>query len=147
MILKQRHDEIPQLIQVIEQFSQYERATIDRLIEARKTYAAARNIHDKIHASQETSRALNGIFALGEGYPELKSNAQFVQLQERISGLEGNIADRRENYNETVTNFNTRILQIPDTFFANFLGYHAFTLFTVEKEDLEKPDLKIILPS
>lgn len=147
VILKQRHDEIPQLVQIIEQFTQYERGTIDRLLNARKAYGAAHTINEKIDASKETSRALNGILAIGEGYPELKSNASFVQLQERISGLESTIADRRESYNDTVTNFNTRIAQIPDTFFASFLGYKEASLFTVDKRDTEMPRLKLNLPS
>ncbi len=147
VILKQRHDEIPQLVQIIEQFTQYERGTIDRLVNARKAYGTAHSIGEKIEASKETSSALRGILAIGEGYPELKSNANFVQLQTRISGLESNIADRRENYNDSVTNFNTRILQIPDTFFASLLGYQALSLFTIDKKDTEMPNLKINLPS
>lgn len=146
VILKQRHDEIPQLIKIIEQFTQYERATIDRVVQARQAYLNARSIPEKIGASKETSQALNGILAIGEAYPELKSNAQFVQLQTRISALEGTLADRRENYNESATNFNTKIMQIPSNFMANMLGYTECPMYTVEREEKTMPSLSLDLP-
>jgi LemA protein len=147
VILKQRHDELPNLISVCEQFAQYERATIDRLVEARKHYGAATTLNQKVAAAAEVSGALRGILAIGEAYPELKSSDQFVHLQTRISGLESQIADRRELFNETVTNYNTRIRQIPDVFFAGMLGYQNLELFKVAEEERRAPSVKMKLPA
>lgn len=147
VILKQRFDEIPQLIQLLEQFVQYERGTIDRLVNARKDYGSAQGVDQKIHASQEMSLALKGVFAIGENYPELKSNQNFMQLQNRISDLEGSLSDRREHYNESVTNYNTRIEQFPDSIVAGFLSYKLKTLYQVSSEEKTRPSLKLNLPS
>jgi LemA protein len=143
VILKQRFDEIPQLIEIAEQFVKYEKGVLERLIEARKNYGAAKSVDDKIDAAKKMSGAIQGIFALGEAYPELKSNTQFLQLQTRVSALENQLSDRRELYNETVTNLNTRIAQIPDTFFAGMLGYHPVKLFNVDPAEKARPSLKI----
>ncbi|MBS1971005.1 MAG: LemA family protein [Bdellovibrionales bacterium] len=143
VILKQRFDEIPQLIEVIEQYASYEQNTLKKVIEARNHYSAANSIDSKIAASNEMSMALKGIVALGEAYPDLKANQSFVQLQSRVSELEGLIADRREFFNETVTNFNTRIAQIPDMFFANMLGYTEKPMYHPPASETTRPSLKM----
>lgn len=146
VILKQRFEEIPQLIQVIEQFTSYEGSVIKHLVEARANYGSARSVSDKIKASQEMTLALSGVMAIGEQYPELKSSESFRQLQERISSLENAIADRRETYNDAVANFNTRIEQFPDVFAARFLNYQRQELFKAAAGEREKPNLKINIP-
>ncbi len=143
VILKQRHDEIPQLIQVIQQFTQYEKSIIDKVVTARINYQNAQSNEDKIKASNEVTHAIRGVFAVGEAYPELKSNSQFIQLQTRLSSLEELLADRREFFNDMVTNYNTRIEQIPDVFFARMLGYQNLALFKVEDADKKMPSLQI----
>lgn len=146
VILKQRYDEIPQLVQVIEQFSQYEAGVIGQLTTARAHYGQARSTDEKMAASQEISMAFKGILAIGEAYPELKSNQNFLQLQTRISQLENTLADRREGYNETVANFNTRIDQFPDVFAARLLSYQRQTMFQVSEAERATPSLKMNLP-
>jgi LemA protein len=143
ILLKQRFDEIPQIIQVVEQYASYEQKTLQRVIEARNTYSQATNVDTKIQASNEMSMALKGLVALGEAYPDLKANQSFLQLQNRASELEGQIADRREVFNETVTNFNTRIEQIPDVFVARVLGYTEKPLYRPPAEEMTRPSLKL----
>lgn len=147
ILLKQRFDEIPQLIQVVEQYASYEQKTLQRMIEARQTYSQAESLDSKIQASNEMSVALKGLVALGEAYPDLKANQSFLQLQNRASELESQIADRREFFNETVTNFNTRIEQIPDLFVARFLGYSEKTLYRPPEQELSRPSLKLSVGS
>ena len=146
VILKQRYDEIPQLIQVIEQFVGHEAGVIKALVDARSHYGSARNIKEKIKASGEISNALGGLVAIGEAYPELKSSQNFLQMQERISQLENTIADRRESYNEAVANFNTRIDQFPDVLAARILNYQRQDLFQVTATEKSAPNLKMNLP-
>lgn len=145
VILKQRFDEIPQLLQVIEQYAQYEKATISRVAEARQHYGAARTTNQKVSATQELSLALQGVIAIGEAYPELKTNQNFIQLQSRVSQLEADIADRREVFNESVTNYNTRIEQFPDLFFAGGLGYRRLDLLRANALEKRAPNLKMNL--
>ncbi|MCC7442444.1 MAG: LemA family protein [Bdellovibrionales bacterium] len=145
VILKQRFDEIPQLVQVLQQFVGYEQSVIRSLVEARKHYGAATGIAEKVQASGELSLALRGVLAIGEGYPDLRSSAQFAQLQGRISALEDSLSDRREMYNETVTNLNTRIEQLPDAILARILGYQKLPNFTVAESEKSRPSLDLKL--
>jgi len=147
VILKQRHDEIPNLVSVCEQFAGYERSTLDRLMQARERYGSASALSDKVKAATEVTTALRGMFALAEAYPELKSSENFHRLQARISKLEDTIADRRELFNETVTNFNTRIEQLPDVFFARALNYTSLELYKVQEAEKAAPSLKMKLPA
>jgi LemA protein len=146
VILKQRFDEIPQIIQVIEQYVGHESGILKTLAQARANYGQAQNVSDKIQASQEMSIAFRGILSIGEAYPELKSNQNFSQLQARVSQLESTIADRREIYNEATTNFNTRIEQIPDVFAARILNYQPMKLYEVAESDKQVPSLKMNMP-
>jgi LemA protein len=146
VILKQRYDEIPQLIQVVEQYVGYESQVLQGLAKARQHYGSAQSVGEKIQASQEMSVALKGVLAIGEAYPELKSNQNFIQLQTRVSQLENTIADRRESYNEAVANLNTRIDQFPDVFFARLLNYQRQVLFQAADAERSAPSLKMNLP-
>lgn len=143
VILKQRFDEIPQLIEVVEQYVEYEKETIATLVEARTRYVSAGSLGEKIDASNAVGKAFSGVVAIGEGYPDLKASAQFVQLQSRVSALEGLLSDRRELVNDTVTNLNTRIQQVPDLFFASMLRYERLPLFLVEAAEKGRSSLKI----
>ncbi|MFN8847737.1 MAG: LemA family protein [Bdellovibrionales bacterium] len=146
VILKQRFDEIPQLVQVIEQYANYEAGIIKKLAEARAHYGSAQSVAEKIKSSTEMSLALSGVMAISEAYPELKANQNFINLQTRVSSLETTLSDRRETYNEVVTNFNTRIEQFPDVIVARILGYQEQTLFQVTEAEKQKPNLKMDLP-
>jgi LemA protein len=147
VILKERFDLIPKLISICEQFTQYERSTIDKILTARKSYGNAGTINDKIKASAEMSQVLKGVFAIGEAYPELKSSEQFLDIQKALVSMESEIADRRELYNESVTNFNTRCVQFPDMMFAGMLNYHPLSLFHVNPQETVSPELKFKLPA
>lgn len=137
VLLKQRHDEIPKLVATCEGYMQHERAVFDKLSEARGALLKAKGVTERADAENLITRALGGLFAVAEAYPDLKANQSFLQLQSRISELENQIADRREYYNDTVTTFNTRIQQIPDQFVAGWLRYVAAELFKVDERDRE----------
>ena len=147
VLLKQRHDELPKLVKTCEGYMQHERAVFDRLSEARGALVKARTIEQRADAESELSRALTGFFAVAESYPDLKANLSFLQLQSRISEIENQIADRREYYNDTVTTFNTRIQQMPDTFVARWLALSPAQLFRVEDADREDIEIKFAMAS
>ncbi len=146
VILKQRYDELPKLISVCESFAQFEKGVIDRITKARENYGKARSVGQKSKASAEVSGALMGLFAVAENYPELKTNENFMQLQNRISHLEESLADRREFYNDSTNNYNIRIKQIPDVFVAGMLRYQDEELFEVSEQERQDVKIDIKLP-
>lgn len=146
VILKQRHDELPKLISVCESYAEFEHGVLDRLMKAREKYFKASGVAKKSEASNEITAALQGIFALAENYPDLKTNKNFMQLQNRISHLEETLADRREFYNDSVNNYNIRIKQIPDVFVAGMLKYQDEVMFTVSQKERQDVKIDIKLP-
>jgi LemA protein len=140
VLLKQRHDELPKLVKTCEAYMQHERAIFDKLSDARGAVMQAKTVGERGAAENMLTRALGQFFAVAEAYPDLKANQSFLSLQNRITEVENHIADRREFYNDTVTVFNTRILQIPDVFVANWLNLSAEELFKIDpahREDIE----------
>jgi LemA protein len=117
VLLKQRHDELPKLVEVCRQYKQFEQDTLaarDRGARARRPGARDARRARARPAEQLLRSGLGQIFAVAEAYPELKANEHFMQLQTRITALENAIADRREWYNEAVNIHNVRIEQFPD---------------------------------
>lgn len=144
VILKQRYDEIPQLISICRQYVEFEQGMVDKLMSAREKMIHGKSVTEKAQGSSETSQALSGLLAVGEAYPELKSNNNFMQIQTRLSTLEETLADRREFYNDSVNLLNTRIQQFPDVLFANFMGMTRRDLFKVEEAEKKLPNLEIL---
>ena len=143
VLLMQRSDEIPKLIKVLKSFAQHEKKMFDNVMVARKSYLGANSITEKADADNQISDALKSVFALSEAYPELRSNENFLNLQDRISGLENEISDRRELYNESVNNYNIRIQSLPDVVIANAMGLDQEEMFQVH--NLKKKDIDIDL--
>jgi len=137
VLLKQRHDELPKLVKTCETYMQHERAVFDKLSEARAALQGARSVGERAQAEGMIGRALGSIMAVAENYPDLKADQGFRALQQRISELENQIADRREFYNDVVTLFNTRIEQIPDSWVAQGMQLERAELFKVSEADRE----------
>jgi LemA protein len=131
VLLKQRHDELPRLADVCKGYMQYERETLQQLTEARAKYAAAVTVNQKAQLTNALSASVQRLFATAENYPDLKANATFLELQERITALENQIADRREFYNDAINLFNTRIRQMPDALIAGPAGFQPRQMFQV----------------
>ena len=147
VLLKQRHDELPKLIEVCKQYMGYEKDTMERIIKARSAVAAAREKTDigALGAAETQLRmGLGNLFALAESYPDLKADQSFQHLQSRITGLEDSIADRREFYNETVNNNNVRIEQFPDVIIARFFNFKEADLLEFSEEEKADVDVKAL---
>ncbi len=142
VILKQRHDELPKLIETCKGYMQYEQKTLQAVVEARSAYTRATTPGEKAQADNMISGALRTLFAVAENYPDLKANSNFMQLQGRITELENKIAGQRNLYNEDVNTFNIRIAQIPDTFVARFMNLQPHALFQVAAADREDVQVK-----
>jgi LemA protein len=143
VLLKQRHDELPKLVETCKGYMQYEQTTLQKVIEARNAYTQAGSVTQKAQADNMITSALKSLFALSESYPDLKANNNFMQLQKRISELEERIADRREFFNDDVNTYNIRIQQLPDVFIARMLALQRRDLFKVTDEDRRDVDVKM----
>lgn len=138
VLLKQRHDELPKLIEICKQYSQFEKTTLENVMLARSAVfdaSKSRNIEALGNAETQLRSGLGQIFAVAEAYPELKANENFKHLLSRISTLENTIADRREFYNESVNLNNVRIEHFPDTLIARLLGFGPFALLKFSSKD------------
>ncbi|HLX44536.1 MAG TPA: LemA family protein [Bryobacteraceae bacterium] len=135
VLLKQRHDELPNLIEVCKGYMKFEQDTFQRITEARSAYARATTVDQKAEASASLTSAVGRLIATAENYPELKANNNFMQLQSRITELESQIADRREFYNDSVNTFNIRIQEMPDAILARNMGLAPRSMFHVAEED------------
>jgi LemA protein len=114
---------------------------LTKITQARSQYSQAVTFDQKAQADQSMTSALRGFFAVAENYPDLKANNNFMMLEQRITQLENQIADRREFYNDSVNTFNIRIQQVPDTFVAAFMRLTPRTLLKVE--EAEKTDVQM----
>jgi LemA protein len=145
VLLVQRHDELPKLVEVCRQYMQYEAATLERVMRARAGVDAARsagNLSSLGAAERDLRSGLNGLYAVAENYPQLKASEPFRHLQERISGLETAIADRREVYNEAANTNNVRIASFPDALIAGLGDFPPVTLLHSESDQKADVDLK-----
>jgi LemA protein len=141
VLLKQRHDELPNLVEVCKGYMKYEQDTFQRITDARSAYARATTVDQKAQASADLTSAVGRLIATAENYPELKTNNNFMQLQSRVTELESEIADRREFYNDCVNTFNIRIQEMPDAILARNMGLTPRGMFQVAEED--KASVKI----
>jgi len=140
VLLKQRQDELTKLIDAAKEFMDQEEEVLTKLTEAREAAARAESPAQQAQADQQVREALMDFEARAEAYPELRSQENMMQFQKRISDIESQIADRREVYNEAVTQNNTRIAQFPYVIFARQFGFNERELFEAteaEKEDVD----------
>jgi len=126
VLLVQRHDELPKLIEVCKQYMQYEQGTLERVTQARSQVEAARSSGDVSSVSQAEGALRSGLanlYAVAERYPDLKADAAFRNLSSRISALETAIADRREIYNDAANAQNVRGETFPDAIIAGLFNF------------------------
>ena len=144
VLLKQRHDELPKLVDTCKRYMQHEQLTLEKVIQARAQVAQARESRDvgALGTAETALRSgLGNLFALAESYPDLKANEQFAHLQSRISGLENAIADRREFYNESVNINNVGNQQFPEVLIARWFNFKPFDLLRFEADELKDVDV------
>lgn len=140
VVLKQRHDQLPNLVAAVRGVMAFERDVLTDVTEARAAYAPAAPIPDQAVVSDATSAAVRSLFAVVERYPEVKSQTNVQDLQDEIERLESMIADRRELYNDQVYRYNTRIAQIPGALLAPLFGWRPRAFFAVDPAEAARPD-------
>jgi len=133
--LKQRSDELPNLISTVKGYMKHEKILLENITKAREYLSKVDELSKKAAANDIISESLKSLFAVAENYPNLKAIENFSHLQKRITALENEIADRREYYNECVTFYNIRIYSFPDLFIAKMFNFKDKKLFLATEED------------
>lgn len=135
VILKQRADEIPNLVSVAKQFMNYEKNTLTKLTELRTFYNKTDDLEEKTQLANQMSKALSSFFAVSENYPILQSNTNFIELQKRVSELENKIADRREFFNDSVNLYNIGIHEFPNFLLSKILRYKNKSILEISESE------------
>ena len=144
VLLKQRHDELPKLVETCKRYMQFEQETLEKVMRARASVSEAStsgNIAAVGAAEQQLRAGVGRLFAVAESYPQLKTDETFKQLQGRITALEESIADRRELYNDQVNLNNIRVKVFPDVLIAQKFGFSTAHLLEFTNE--EKSDVNV----
>ena len=135
--LKRRFDLIPNLVETVKGYAAHEQGTLEKVIAARNTYTSANTVEEKAKANNELTSTLKSIFALGEAYPELKANENFLALQTELAGTEDKVAYSRQFYNDTVQMYNTAIMKFPNNLVAGMFGHKEEPFFTIDEAEKE----------
>ncbi|HLT49591.1 MAG TPA: LemA family protein [Aequorivita sp.] len=141
--LKRRYDLIPNLVETVKGYAAHEKTTLESVIRARNAAMAvpSDDINAKIKAENQLQQTLRSIFALGEAYPDLKANAGFLDLQQKLNEIEENLERSRRYYNGTVRENNTYGESFPGVLFAGMFGYQHFDYF--ETEEASRENVKV----
>ncbi|WP_027382448.1 LemA family protein [Epilithonimonas caeni] len=135
VLLKQRADEIPNLIKVVKESMRFEESMLTKLTELRTSFLNANSVEEKVELSNQMQDQLKSIFAVAENYPDIKTNQNFQLLQGRVSQIEDAIADRREFYNESVTMYNIGIAEFPNLILAKMMLYGKKQLLQITEQE------------
>ena len=141
--LKQRFDQLPNLVEAVRGVMSWEKDVLTDVAAARAAYSPSAPIPEQAATSAVTSEAVRSLFAVVERYPEVRSATNVLALQDEIERLEGMIADRRELYNDQVYRYNTRIAQVPAVLLAGLFGWRARPFFEAPDEDRRRPDANL----
>jgi len=146
--LKRRHDLIPNLVNAVKGYMDFEQETLTRVVEARSAAVSATdrgpgNAAQAAQAENFLTGALRQLFALVENYPELKANENVMQLQEELTTTENQIGFSRQHYNSTVREFNTTIQVFPNVLVAGMLGFRERDYFQIAESDAEVPEVNL----
>jgi len=137
--LKRRHDLIPNLVETVKGYAAHEKSTLDAVIQARNAAVAAPTPSATAAAEGQLTGALRQLFALGEAYPDLKANQNFLALQEELSATEGRVAYARQFYNDSVLEYNNKLQQFPTVYFAKILDFQRREYFETDEAARETP--------
>ncbi|OBW43319.1 LemA family protein [Chryseobacterium sp. MOF25P] len=143
VMLKKRHDLIPNLVETVKGYATHERETLENVTKARNLAVGADSVEAKEAAEKNLNQAMMNLFAVAEQYPDLKANANFQQLQAELSSIENDIEKSRRYYNGTVRENNTLVESFPSNIIANMYKFEKSKFFELENiADREVPSVK-----
>ncbi len=139
--LQRRADLIPNVVSTVKSFAEHETEVFDKVLEARSALVNAKTPEEKANADAQLNTALQGINVIVENYPELKSDATYVALMDELEGSENRIAVARKDYNDTVKDYNNKVIRFPGSIVANLFGFEKAEYFEASEESLTVPDV------
>ncbi len=137
VVLKNRHDLIPNLVETVKGYASHEKETLEAVVVARNKAVSASSPSEEIEAEKEVSQTLGRLFALAENYPDLKANTNFTDLQHKLSEVEEKIRFARQFYNDTVLTYKNRLEVFPSNIVANLFGFKPEAFFAATEEERE----------
>jgi LemA protein len=144
VMLKQRHDELPRLVEICRGYMSHEKSVFEQITRLRSEFDKAKDVDSKVTTQNRLEQAVTRTRALAEAYPELMSNEHFRHVENRLTTLENQIADRREFFNASVTTYNTFIESFPALLLARTMGFRHRPV--LELGVGSKPDLAPLTP-
>ncbi len=132
--LKKRYNLIPNLVETVKGYATHEQETLNKVIEARNTAMNAEGMKAQTSAENQLNSALANVFALGEAYPDLKANTNFLQLQNELSSIESDVEKARRYYNATVRENNILVESFPSSLVANAFGFYGREYFELDDD-------------
>ena len=139
--LERRADLIPNLVNTVKGYAKHETEVIEKITTARENLINAKDLKEKSNANEELTNALNNLFIIVENYPELKSNINYINLQDESAGTENRISVARNYYNEAVKDYNKTIKSFPKNIIANILGFDEKEYFEAKITSSEVPNV------
>lgn len=121
--LRKRSDLIPNLLSAVKGYMKHEKKIITEITNARKALLSAKTVDKKMKAGNQMQEALKSIFAIAEGYPDLKANTNFLHLQQELSAIEDKVAYARQYYNDGILSYNVMTQKVPGMWFAKMYGF------------------------
>lgn len=140
--LKRRADLIPNLVESVKGYMKHEKAAIKAVTDARKALVGAKGVEAKVRADQTLERALKTIFAIAEGYPDLKANTNFLELQRELTATEDKVAYARQFYNDSILTYNNLCKTFPGVLFASLYGKKEREYLQIAESEKKKVDVK-----
>lgn len=142
VLLKQRADEIPNLVETIKGYTSHEKGTLEAVINARNKAVSATTKDEEMAANGELTQALGKLFALTEAYPDLKANTSFLDLQTKLDDIEKKITFSRQFYNDSVMKYNNKVQMVPSNIVAGIFHFKAEKFFEATAEEKKVPQIK-----
>jgi LemA protein len=148
IVLQRRADLIPNLVETVKGYAKQEQTVFGDVAKARSALLSAGTPQDKIAANQQLDGALGRLLAIVENYPQLKSNENFLRLQDELAGTENRIAVERKRYNDTLQDYNTYVQQVPNNIFAKWAGFKPNeAYFAATEESRQVPKVNFSTPT
>lgn len=142
VVLKNRNDLIPNLVETVKGYAKHEKETLDAVIDARSKATSANTKEEEIKAAGEVTEALGRLFALAENYPDLKANQNFLDLQNKLNEVEEKIRFARQFYNDSVLTYKNKLEMFPSNIVANMFGFKPEAFFEATEEERKNVEVK-----
>lgn len=140
--LKKRYEMIPRLVEIVKQYSMHEKETLERIVQARSMAINASTVEERGQNENMLSGALKSLFAISEGYPELKANENYLELQTQLADLEDEISQSRKYYNGVVKVMNNKVEIFPSNMFAKLFGFNRYPYFMADEYERQNVEIR-----